>query len=666
DSIESSSILDGYPTSIDHSQSIYFPPIGDQGSEGSCVAWAVGYYTKTFQEALDHGWDLSGATWSEDQPTLAYQDKIMSPDFIYHQINDGVDNGSRYGDAIEIITSIGACSWASMPYSDEDWTSWPDEAAWREAPLYRGYDNSSYYYYFRDDDVSALKELLIGNNLGIISINAHYYDNLTDNTMTLDNYYMLDEYGNKVPPTTNHANTVVGYDDTYTYMEGGVLKTGAFKVVNSWGTHYSTYWISYACMSERVGKFFFYYDIEDYEPQTLAVFEIDHPYREECIISFEYNGIQKYFGPQYWYDGGAVPFPSNKIVLDITELGEITDDVVMHVTDRYENIFPYSYSSATGTIVSFSVEEVCTPYDPSNPPQYVWDSTDTPLETQNNVTVSATATYVAPMNQPPLLGTPYDEDSIGSVGPLFGWEPVSNATTYVLEVATVPDTNEDGCFIAENVIYTYQTNTNLQFHIPEMVMTQGTYYWHVRAFDISGNPSPWSEVRSITLGDGVTFVMAPGWNMISFPLMPDDLSIQTIFADMADYIDGFYRWNAETEAFEVYIIEWDIGDFTMIDEASGYLIHTTLEEPYLLTVTGLEMPTSYDLNAGWNLVSWCSDEPMNIATALGETASIIDSIYLYDPFSQRYGLHYVPWGVGDFSSFVPGLGYWIYATEDGT
>ena len=48
------------PSSWDNSATNWFPPIGNQGSEGSCVSWACGYYTKTFQEAKEHNWNLFG------------------------------------------------------------------------------------------------------------------------------------------------------------------------------------------------------------------------------------------------------------------------------------------------------------------------------------------------------------------------------------------------------------------------------------------------------------------------------------------------------------------------------------------------------------------------------------------------------------------------------
>ena len=129
------------PSIVDNSLAPWFPPIGDQYGESSCVGWAVGYYVKTFQEAKEHHWDLSEATWEGGHtgaPTQSHQNKIISPDFIYHLINSGVDDGSSYYDAIQTVSSIGACSWEKMPYDPTNHTKWPSEEAWTEAPLYRG------------------------------------------------------------------------------------------------------------------------------------------------------------------------------------------------------------------------------------------------------------------------------------------------------------------------------------------------------------------------------------------------------------------------------------------------------------------------------------------------------------------------------------------------
>lgn len=152
------------PSNVDNSATPWFPPIGNQGSQGSCVAWAVGYYTKTFQEAREHNWSLSGTTPYE----------IMSPSFIYNLINYGVDAGSSYYDAIQLACSVGDCSLAKMPYNAADCTSWPSEQAWTEAPLYRG-DSSGFSYMIlqNDSDLANLKNWLASGNLAIVSVDAY-------------------------------------------------------------------------------------------------------------------------------------------------------------------------------------------------------------------------------------------------------------------------------------------------------------------------------------------------------------------------------------------------------------------------------------------------------------------------------------------------------------
>ncbi len=182
---------------IDYSQSKYFPPVRSQGSEGSCAAWSIGYYIKSYYEAQDHGWDLSNGDNS----------KIMSPEFVYHLVNGGVDGGSYFTDNTRVIENIGISTWASMPYDDRDHTSWPSESAFREAGNYRSalYNGSTGYYISINDDsdVKAIQSILNSGYLVTIAIDADKYTYLTENGVwTKDNYNYVN---------TNHANTIVGY-----------------------------------------------------------------------------------------------------------------------------------------------------------------------------------------------------------------------------------------------------------------------------------------------------------------------------------------------------------------------------------------------------------------------------------------------------------------------
>jgi hypothetical protein len=214
------------PLEVDHSLTQYFPPIGSQGIEGSCTAFSFAYYIHTYTEAREHGWDLSGALWYDQDPSggdnqggpsLAYANKIFSPDFVYHAINDGTDTGSSPGMAATLLARIGCATWAAMPYDTTDSTSWPSEAAFREAPRYRsqtvntstyfyGYDTSGYFTIEDNADIQLLKTLL---SAGYCVLTVIYTDGLY---ALFDSNDVVSGYtgGNM---STNHAQTVVGYKE---------------------------------------------------------------------------------------------------------------------------------------------------------------------------------------------------------------------------------------------------------------------------------------------------------------------------------------------------------------------------------------------------------------------------------------------------------------------
>jgi hypothetical protein len=374
------------PSKVDHTTAPWFPPIGNQDGEGSCVTWAVGYYVKTFQEAKEHGWNLSEAQWIGEyygHPSSAYEDRIFSPDFIYHQINDGKDDGSHFSDAINLVCSIGACTWEKMPYDPNDSVTWPSEEAWREAPLYRG--NSSGYEYMElstDDDLISLKNWLASDHLAVIGVDADQYSSLTSADLwTLDNYMY---------PVENHANTIVGYDDELAYTEEGNTSHGAFKIANSWGVggwenvDDGCYWISYEAMKQRVNRAMFYRDRIAYEPKVVASFRIDHSRRDDCEITLGIGNksaplLTKEFND--WYiDSGPLPFCSNDIVFDITEFEEAMSTVVGQ--RFFLKIFELGDFYTNGTIIDFSIEY----YEnySSHVPHIIAISDDPPVDTVNN------------------------------------------------------------------------------------------------------------------------------------------------------------------------------------------------------------------------------------------------------------------------------------------
>src|SRR5690606_5227844 len=104
------------PSSFDLSNNL--PPAGNQGNQNSCVAWAVGYAYKSYQEKKE-----------EESSYLVNgqlnNDALFSPSFIYNQINNGVDGGSFFTDALNILSQQGCLKWADMPYNEMDYLTQP-------------------------------------------------------------------------------------------------------------------------------------------------------------------------------------------------------------------------------------------------------------------------------------------------------------------------------------------------------------------------------------------------------------------------------------------------------------------------------------------------------------------------------------------------------------
>jgi C1A family cysteine protease len=185
------------------------PPVGDQGQQGSCVAWATGYYYKTYQEGKEHNWDLS---------TPNHQ---FSPAFIYNQINGGQDNGSTIADAMKLIRQKGCDTLSEFPYSDTDYTTQPTETQLQEALPYRSVGYSEFFSGQGNANIDELKKYLATGDTIVFAIPVY------------SNFMYAPDDPNYVVGTKKkgryfggHAIQCVGYNDS--------LK--AFKIINSWGT----------------------------------------------------------------------------------------------------------------------------------------------------------------------------------------------------------------------------------------------------------------------------------------------------------------------------------------------------------------------------------------------------------------------------------------------
>jgi C1A family cysteine protease len=141
------------PTSVDLSSKL--PPVGDQGSLGSCVGFAVAYATKTFQEVVEMKW-LPDAT-----------DHEFSPSWIYNQLCNGSPHGIGVGDALNLVVTKGCDTVSSFPYNQNDWTTQPNANSMSRAAHYRA---KSYNPLTVSSD--NIRTILAGGNVVVAAFNV--------------------------------------------------------------------------------------------------------------------------------------------------------------------------------------------------------------------------------------------------------------------------------------------------------------------------------------------------------------------------------------------------------------------------------------------------------------------------------------------------------------
>lgn len=223
------------PTAVDNSTSPAFPPVGDQGALGSCVSFAVVYYTATYEIARLKGWTASGGD----------QSVIRSPKFTYNIANAGADTGSTIGSTLSILSDHGVPTWSTWPYNSNPY-EWPlSGAVWKEALRWRIGGFASFADTTSSAGITAMKTALAnGYLLPFTTCVTSWHQRLVGNdpgTAADDAFVgqkICDYRNGSVGP---HAMTMVGYNDAiWTDLNGnGIVEPGergAFKVVNNWGT----------------------------------------------------------------------------------------------------------------------------------------------------------------------------------------------------------------------------------------------------------------------------------------------------------------------------------------------------------------------------------------------------------------------------------------------
>jgi hypothetical protein len=170
-------------------------------------------------------------------------------------------------------------------------------------------------------------------------------------------------------------------------------------------------------------------------------------------------------------------------------------------------------------------------------------------------------------------------------------------------------------------------------------------------------------------------LLTGGWNLISLPVMPFDTAIADVLAAMnhPDQLKSIWYFDqcedpaADLGEWHVYDATTGTGDLDTIEAGKAYWFlmlrpgdagYDASAFPMSLWVFGTEapmppdLPSSYDVCKGWNMVGFRSVEEMAPEDYLGTfSPSEYGAIYGWDPYLQDW--------VTNPDKLVPGRGYWI-------
>ena len=195
-------------------------PIGDQGNEGSCVGFGVGYAAHSITRFINN--PVHQSNWSGALRSAAY---------VYNQIKRGnCAAGSMPDDAMNLLYNKGECANSQMPYVSGGCYTNPtsQQHYWASQRKISGWNNVS------ATNVEHIKYYLSQN----YPVPACFDYNQSFSDIQNNGFVWSQVYGQR---TGGHCVCIVGYDDA----------KQSFKVANSWGSSWGVngyFYVTYSAV----------------------------------------------------------------------------------------------------------------------------------------------------------------------------------------------------------------------------------------------------------------------------------------------------------------------------------------------------------------------------------------------------------------------------------
>ena len=243
------------------------------------------------------------------------------------------------------------------------------------------------------------------------------------------------------------------------------------------------------------------------------------------------------------------------------------------------------------------------------------------------------------------LNSPIDGATNVSINPVLTWELIWGGSTYYIEVAT------DSLF--ENIVSYEYNKSGFNYH-PGPLEYNTKYYWRMKRWE----EGIWSDVWSFTTCEAPAYLdleipLSYGWNLISSNVIPEEPAMESVFEDMSNIV------LVKNGIGQIYSPAFGINEIGNWNVEAGYYVYTNAA--CILNISGDEANTYLQrigLNAGWDIVSYLRNSPMDVQQALSSISSNLIMVK-----NNSGGIYHPGYGINTLGEMQRGQGYWLYISS---
>lgn len=293
------------------------PEAGNQGSQGSCTAWAVAYGMQSYYRKHEFNLDYSNLN------------SRCSPSYIFNQLSNNCE-GIQITSALNLLKSQGVCSIADMPFSENDCAKQPNSQQIKSALENRITNWESFN--INEINEEKIKTAILANHPVVIAVNL--YDGFL-NPKIISGRHVWKEKGNIYKGY--HAMVISGWDDSI----------NAFKVLNSWGANFP---------NEDNGYIWFDYNL--FDGSIIDQAYIAYNEQSNSSINFTLNPSTISFG-----NVNIGNSPSQQFTITNTSNSDLS-------ITGFSNLTGYSVSPTSATITSGQQKNFTITFSPTSAVSY--------------------------------------------------------------------------------------------------------------------------------------------------------------------------------------------------------------------------------------------------------------------------------------------------------